>query len=224
MSDSLAEFMAAVHPALKARAKSLLKRERSNHILDVDGLVSEAAIEMAQRSDESWTDEAQVLRAASCEMRRVLVDYARASNTLKRGRGTVRVPCDQALLIPSRKPVSIEMILTIHELIGELAELAPRVATTINLHYFEGYGRSEIAGQLGVSVGTVKADMKAARSWLRTRLGGQANMPKLSSRVPHSETTPVDRPEKSSTNGKLRRRRPQPATTPSVMATVGSAA
>lgn len=64
-------------------------------------------------------------------------------------------------------PVEIRM-----DLEQAIATLPPGARTALVLHDIEGYKHDEIARQLGVAVGTVKAQLHRARKLLRARLGG----------------------------------------------------
>ena len=54
--------------------------------------------------------------------------------------------------------------------LSELAETYPRRTQMIELVYFGGLDRREIALALDVSEGTVDRDLRLAKAWLRTAL------------------------------------------------------
>ena len=53
-----------------------------------------------------------------------------------------------------------------------VATLPPRARAVLVLHDVEGWKHEEIAGELGMAVGSSKAQLHRARQLLRTRLGG----------------------------------------------------
>lgn len=61
------------------------------------------------------------------------------------------------------------------KLMRALAEIPPEQRRVLELAYFDGLSASEIAAELGLSIGTVKSRTAAALSKLRTRLGGGAS-------------------------------------------------
>ena len=52
----------------------------------------------------------------------------------------------------------------------KLSETDPRRAHIVELVYFGGLSRAEVAAALEVSEGTVDRDLRLARAWLRTAL------------------------------------------------------
>ena len=55
-----------------------------------------------------------------------------------------------------------------------VATLPPRARAVLVLHDVEGWKHEEIAGELGMAVGSSKAQLHRARQLLRGRLGGEA--------------------------------------------------
>lgn len=102
-------------------------------------------------------------------MRNVLVDYARASRAAKRGGAAQAVTLEETLLIsPNRAPDVLE----VSEALDELAKVDERKARVIELRYFGGMDREEISTALGVSLATVKRDLRLGEAWLRRFLVG----------------------------------------------------
>jgi RNA polymerase sigma-70 factor (ECF subfamily) len=54
-----------------------------------------------------------------------------------------------------------------HEILEMLRKLPPAYRTVFNLHVIEGYKHEEIAGMLGVSVGTSKSNLFKAKEQLK---------------------------------------------------------
>ena len=76
---------------------------------------------------------------------------------------------DEALEQPT--PESDEQLLRIDDALRDLATSDTRRAQTIELVYFGGLSRPEVAAALAVSEGTVDRDLRLARAWLKTALG-----------------------------------------------------
>lgn len=62
-------------------------------------------------------------------------------------------------------------LLTLDQLLRQLESEDPRAAQILQLTYFAGLQRHDIATVLGVSVPTVDRDLRFARAWLTQQLG-----------------------------------------------------
>ena len=103
-------------------------------------------------------------------MRLVLVDYARARSAAKRGGKADPITLRETLAFsPGRAPDVLE----VDEALNRLAEVDERKAKVIELRYFGDMNRQEIAAALGLTVPTVKRDLRLAEAWLRRYLTGQ---------------------------------------------------
>ena len=61
-------------------------------------------------------------------------------------------------------------LLTLNQLLDQLAVLDPRAAEVLQLTYFGGLLRDEIATVLGLSVPTIDRELRFARAWLTAQL------------------------------------------------------
>ena len=169
---ALDELVPLVYGQLRRLAHNRLRGERSNHTLSTTALVNEAYLELFDVNHEPWQDRAHFLAAASRVMRHVLVDHARARNAMKRGGGWMQVDLEPDVL-----PLTKEYSEAVEELDGaleRLAELSPRKARLLEQRYFGGLTLEECAEVLGVSLATVKNDLKLGRAWLARELGPQS--------------------------------------------------
>jgi RNA polymerase sigma factor (TIGR02999 family) len=101
-------------------------------------------------------------------MRHILIDYARAGVTRKRGGRQQRVSLSD--LIPSTAGAGPEEVLALDAALSGLAALDPRAAQVVELRFFGGLQEDEVAEVLQVSTITVKRDWKTARAWLSSHL------------------------------------------------------
>jgi RNA polymerase sigma-70 factor (ECF subfamily) len=168
--DTITNLIASSYPTLRRQAAYYFMRERPGHLLEPGAVLNESFIRMKKRSEERWTNEAQVVKATSLEMRRTLVESARASRAAKRGGRLERVPWDEGLAIPADNLAAPEVILAVRQLLGRLEKIEPQMAHLINLHYSEGRTIKEIATDMNLSKSTVKSKLIAARAWLRGHL------------------------------------------------------
>ncbi len=106
-------------------------------------------------------------------MRMVLVDHARARGAAKRGRAAARVTlADHMAISPRHAPDVLE----VDEALSRLAEVDERKARIIELRYFGGMSRDEVAAALGLTVHTVKRDLRLGEAWLRRFFAGDSPM------------------------------------------------
>jgi DNA-directed RNA polymerase specialized sigma24 family protein len=96
-------------------------------------------------------------------MRRVLVDFARAKSSQKRGGGAVHVTLDEKADLPHEREADI---VALDEALERLAKLNRRHVQIVELRYFGGLSEEEIAEVLNVSSRTVRRDWNLARAWL----------------------------------------------------------
>jgi RNA polymerase sigma factor (sigma-70 family) len=61
-------------------------------------------------------------------------------------------------------------VLALHQALEKLSEHDERAARGVEMAYFGGMEREEIACVLGVSVPTVERDLRFARAWLNRQL------------------------------------------------------
>ena len=158
------DLIPLVYEQLRRLAHNRLRAERPNHTLNTTALVHEAYLELVDVDHTSWQDRAHFLAAASRVMRHVLVDHARARNAKKRGGEWVQVELEPDLL-----PLTEEYAEAVEELdeaLDRLAEMSPRKASVLEQRYFGGLKLEECAEALGVSLATVKNDLKLGRAWL----------------------------------------------------------
>ena len=113
-------------------------------------------------------DRHHFFRVAAQATRQVLIDAARKRLASKRGGNPPRVPLDEAHQIPS--PENDARLLRIDEALVDLATHNVRRAQMIEMVYFGGLSRAEIAAALGLSDATVDRDLRLARAWLKTEL------------------------------------------------------
>lgn len=138
--------------------------------LNTTGLVHEAWLKLSAVSQLALRDRAHFFAFASRVMRNILIDQARARQAAKRSgspdAGDWPVPSvwlpDEALAIVSDLDRALE----------RLEQLAPRQMQLLELRYFGGLTLEETAEALGVSLATVKRELRSARAWLASELDG----------------------------------------------------
>jgi RNA polymerase sigma-70 factor (ECF subfamily) len=165
-------LLARVYEELRVLAGAHLHREGSDHTLQPTALAHEVVRQLLDGDQlRHVLDRGHLLATASRAMRHVLVDHARAKGAEKRG-GDRHRQSWSAANEPAYDAVSWDVV-ALHEALGELERLNPRHAEVVEMRFFGGFTVPEIARHLEVSVSTVEADQRAARAWLRLRLGAE---------------------------------------------------
>lgn len=168
---ALNELMPLVYEELRRLAKHYMRGQKPGHTLQTTALVNEAYLRLIDSSRVSWRDRAHFFAISAQLMRRVLVDSARARQSLKRGGGAQRVDFDEAINVPSgQKPD----LLALDEALKNLSDLNPRQSQIVELRYFSGLNEEEIAEALNISARTVRRDWTAARAWLYRELSNNS--------------------------------------------------
>lgn len=166
-SQARDRLLAEVYATLRDMAAVRMHRSGGSHTLQPTALVHEAVIRLLG-SDVDWRDRAHFFALAALKMRAVMVDHARAQSSAKRG-GDAR----PLTLSHVDRELSDERgfdVLALDLALQRLASKDERAARSLELTYFGGMEREEIACVLGVSASTVERDLRVAKAWLRKEL------------------------------------------------------
>lgn len=165
--EALYRLMPLVYRELRKIAAAQLRRESSGNSLQPTALVNEAYLRLIEIDQVDWQSRAHFFCVASTEMRRFLVDRARARDADKRGGGVRAVQFDEALFaVPGRRPE----LIALDDALNYLAALNERQAKVVEMRFFAGMTEEEIGEVLDISVRTVKRDWRVARAWLYKEL------------------------------------------------------
>src|SRR5215469_14599934 len=148
-------------------ARRHLAQERKGHSMQPSSLVQEAFLRLLPGRELEWRDRAHFFAAASCVMRHVLVDHARKRKRVKRGKATVHIPIDEAVVL---SPDQVEEVVAIDLALQRLAAFDERKSKVLEIRLFGGLSIEETAAALGISPNTVLRDWNFARAWLRREL------------------------------------------------------
>ena|SRR6516162_8488449 len=103
-------------------------------------------------------------------MRRILVDFARSRNYLKRGGGVQKVTLDEALVVSREQH---QDLVALDDALKALAVTDARKVRVVELRFFGGLSVQETAEVLNVSADTVLRDWRWPRYGWRGRWGRQ---------------------------------------------------
>jgi len=164
--DALNRLVEAAYPELRRIAHRYCNGGRCP-TLPCTAVVHEAYLRLAQARPKNWKDRAHFFGFAAHLMRGILVDYARARRTVKRGGGVPPLALSDADRIA--EPIEID-VLELDTVLKELARFDPFQERIVELRYFSGLSIPETAEVTGVSESTVKREWIVAKTWIRRRL------------------------------------------------------
>ena len=166
--NALNRLVSVMYGELRRLAHQRLRGEAAG-VLNTTGLVHDAYLKLVDVRRAQFRDRAHFLSMASRVMRRLLVDQARARRAAKRGGAGERAELDEALLMA---PGQADMLVELDEALRKLEALDPRQGQIVEQRYFAGLSLEETAAAIGVSLATVKRELRFAHAWLAIELGG----------------------------------------------------
>jgi RNA polymerase sigma factor (TIGR02999 family) len=161
--DAYNRIVDTVYPELRKIAQRCLSGERPQHTIQATALVHEAYLRLVDIQQIQWQDRAHFFAVSARIMRHILVDYARAGHSAKRGGGIRRVDFKEALVVSAELGPEL---LRMDEALNELAQFDSRKARVVEMRYFGGLTTNEIASVLGISPQSVNRDWNLAKAWL----------------------------------------------------------
>jgi RNA polymerase sigma-70 factor (ECF subfamily) len=168
-ASALERLTPMVYAELRRLARCNLAAERDGHLLQPSALVNEAFLRFMGGAPVEWSNRTHFFAFASRLMRQILIDFARAQDTAKRGHRSPHVNLSHIKWHRSENTDVVDLI-DLDSALDELARLDARQARVVELRYFGGLENPEIAAVLGVSEPTVIRDWRVARAWLHDRL------------------------------------------------------
>ncbi len=169
---ALEELTPRVYRELHKLARAYLRRGSSGHSLQPTALINETFLRLLDPSQPvEWESRAHFFGIAARTMRMILVDHARTQNAVKRGGDAAVITLDGCTAFsPHRAPDVLE----VDQALQRLAEIDDRKAQVIEMRYFGGMDREEVATALGLTLATVKRDLRLGEAWLRRFLAGKS--------------------------------------------------
>jgi RNA polymerase sigma factor (TIGR02999 family) len=163
-----ADLVNLVYAELHRQAHRYLKRERVGHTLQTTALVHEAYLKLSKQRSFGWQNSAQFYGVAATLMRRILIDYARSKQRLRRGGQQEKLTLGTAPTIG----VSDNQfdLLELDQALERLAAVDGELARLVELRFFSGLDVPETAQVLGISESTVKRGWATAKAWLHREL------------------------------------------------------
>jgi RNA polymerase sigma factor (TIGR02999 family) len=131
--------------------------------------VHEAYLRLLGQQPADWQSRAHFIAVAARLMRQILVDHARAHAAAKR-RPAAALPLAEAKTIA---PEPAPNLLALDEAMQALAQFDERKSRLIELRYFGGLEMDEMAEVTGLSVATIRRDLRMAEAWLGRQMQGR---------------------------------------------------
>ena len=166
---ALDRLIPLLYDQLRRLAHDRLRGEDANAVVDTTALVHDAYLKLVNVRHATFRDRAHFLAMASRLMRRLLVDYARARKASKRGGGALLVELDEAHGVGETRA---RAIMELDDALTRLEVVDRRQSQILEQRYFGGLSLEETAEVVGVSLATVKRELRFARAWLALELGG----------------------------------------------------
>ena len=170
--DALAELTPLVYAELHRLAVAYLRRERREHTLQPTALVHELYIKIFGQKQINFCNRAQFFGIAAEEMRRILIDHARAHIASKRG-GNRR--CVSLEKIDATFGAQPEDLLAVHEALEHLEAVDSFQARIVVLRFFGGLTIEETAKVMKTSHATVEREWSIAKAFLYMELTKPGN-------------------------------------------------
>ena len=154
-SQKLDKWVPLLHDELKRAAADIIDGSREKK-LQSSLVIRQAYARMATQPHLSLQGRGHFFSVASRVMRHILVHQIRN----KRGGP------DRVCLENSGPGHDQQELLALNEALIQLAELVPRQARMVELSYFGGLNKGEIAEVMAISEAKVRNELRAARGWL----------------------------------------------------------
>ena len=161
--SAVEKLLPAVYAELHRIAHHYMHLERTDHVLQTTALVNEAYIRLVDSKQQHWRNRAQFFAVSAEIMRQILVDFARARRSRKRGGEVRRVSLHEAQVLSDEKDIDL---VDLNDAIEALAAFDKRKSRVVELRFFGGLSTEEIAEILKVSPNTVLSDWSFAKAWL----------------------------------------------------------
>ena len=160
---ALEQLTPLVYDELHRLARRHLSRESEGHTLQTTALINEVYLRLVDFQNVRWQDRAHFFAVCARLMRRILIDFARSRDSLKRGGDRRKVTFDEGIFVSSDAPAQL---LALDEALTRLAEVDSRKSSVVEMRFFGGLTVKETAEVLKVSADTVMREWGLARAWL----------------------------------------------------------
>ena len=164
------QLIPLVYERLRELAHQRLRGASVENSLNTTGLVHETYLRLVDAPRVNLPDRAHFLALSSEVMRNLLIDHARARMAAKRGSGQTPLELREPLFVADE---NLESVTELDEALSRLEMVSPRQALLLQHRYFGGLSLEETATAAGISLATLKRELRSARAWLALELRGE---------------------------------------------------
>jgi len=161
--SAIERLLPLVERELHRLAHSYMRRENPDHTLQTTALINETYLRLIDQRKVQWQNRAHFFGIAAQIMRRILLNYARDQNRMKRGGRAIHVSLSEATVMPAEKD---RELIALNDALTRLEAIDERKGKVVELRYFGGLTVPEVAEVLKVSEITVMRDWAFAKAWL----------------------------------------------------------
>ena len=161
--SAIDRLLPLVERELHRLAHSYMRREDPDHTLQTTALINETYLRLIDQRKVQWQNRAHFFGIAAQIRRRILLNYARDQNRMKRGGRTIHVSLSEAMVMPAKKD---RELIALNDALTKLEAIDERKSKVVELRYFGGLTVPEVAEVLKVSEITVMRDWAFAKAWL----------------------------------------------------------
>ena len=161
--SAMERLLPLVERELHRLAHSYMRREDPDHTLQTTALINETYLRLIDQRRVQWQNRAHFFGIAAQIMRRILLNYARDQNRMKRGGREIHVSLSEALVMPTEKDGEL---IALNDALTRLEAIDERKSKVVELRYFGGLTVEEVAEVLKISTITVMRDWAFAKAWL----------------------------------------------------------
>lgn len=166
--EALEKLIPLVEIELRHIARTQMRRERDNHILQTTALINEAYLKLVNATDIEWQSRAHFFGVSAKIMRRILINHARDGKAGKRGGGAEHVQLEDEIIF---SPERMQQLIDLDEALEKLANYSLIKSKVVEMRFFGGMSVEETAAVLGIAPSTVSLHWRMARAWLQNELG-----------------------------------------------------
>jgi len=160
-------LMPVVYGELRRLAHSYLRDSGRDRTLQATALVNEAYIKLVESGGQTINNRSHFFALAARIMRQIIIDYARAQGSQKRGGGAEKLELKEEILSLDQDSAQV---LAIHEALDKLANHDARKAQLIEMRFFGGMTAEEAAEATGLTAQQVYRELRLAQAWLHQEL------------------------------------------------------
>src|ERR1043165_6415457 len=134
---ALEELMPLIYEELRKMARRYMRQQNPGHTLQTTALIHEAYLRLVKQKDKHFENRAHFFGVAAQAMRHILVDYARARQSAKRGGKARPISLEEAALVTQERAAEL---VAFDDALKELERVSKRQSRVVELRYFGGLG------------------------------------------------------------------------------------